>query len=160
MMCLRHDRSKPRRVTRIGDRFLAKFTPRDFCTGMMAHSKGKSLGIYEDKEKSEEELEARKKHDAEMGVEKIDVFGLKVRWGRGGCKFGPKAHWGLKRSSSFSFALLLTLLLASNVSICQSALSAHSAHGVRPSFCVVSPSFSILNTMLGRCRQCASPHMT
>ncbi len=55
--------------------------PVPHTTGIMAHSRGKSLGIYEDKEKTDEQIEARKKRDEEMGVEKVDVFGMKVGGG-------------------------------------------------------------------------------
>ncbi|GAB4821121.1 hypothetical protein N2152v2_008167 [Parachlorella kessleri] len=49
-----------------------------YVSGLLAHSKGKSLGMYEDHEKTEEEKEARRQHDEEMGVEKVEVFGMKV----------------------------------------------------------------------------------
>jgi len=47
-------------------------------SGMLAQSKGRSLGIYEAHEKTEAEKEARKRRDEEMGVDRIDTFGMHV----------------------------------------------------------------------------------
>lgn len=46
--------------------------------GILAHSKGKSIGIYEDKNKSEAEIQEKREQEEEMGVERVSVFGMKV----------------------------------------------------------------------------------
>jgi len=48
--------------------------------GILAHSKGKSIGIYEDKDKSEAEIQEKKDKEEEMGVERVSVFGMKVHF--------------------------------------------------------------------------------
>ncbi len=50
-----------------------------YISGMLAQSKGRAIGIYEDSGKSEEEkAEARQKEEA-AGIEHVDVFGMKVK---------------------------------------------------------------------------------
>lgn len=44
----------------------------------MAQSKGRSLGIYEKHERSDAEREARHRRDEAMGVQRLDVFGMKI----------------------------------------------------------------------------------
>lgn len=64
-----------------------------YIAGVLAHSKGKALGLYEDREVSEEEREDRRRREEEAGVERVRVFGMKCpallvsgRAGlRGGC---------------------------------------------------------------------------
>ena len=46
--------------------------------GILAHSKGRSIGIYEDKEKDEEAESKKARAEQEQGVKKVDVFGMKV----------------------------------------------------------------------------------
>ncbi len=46
--------------------------------GILAHSKGRSIGIYEDKERDEEAESKKAKEEEESGVKKVDVFGMKV----------------------------------------------------------------------------------
>lgn len=46
--------------------------------GILAHSKGRSIGIYEDKEKDEEAESNKAEEEQEKGVKKVDVFGMKV----------------------------------------------------------------------------------
>ena len=46
--------------------------------GILAHSKGRSIGIYEDKEKDEGAEKEKAKEEEEKGVKKVDVFGMKV----------------------------------------------------------------------------------
>lgn len=48
-------------------------------SGILAHSKGKSIGIYEDRGKTDEEIQEKKEKEDTMGVERADVFGMKVR---------------------------------------------------------------------------------
>jgi hypothetical protein len=48
-----------------------------YISGMLAQSKGRSLGIFEEHEKTEEELEERRARDAELGVERVEVFGMR-----------------------------------------------------------------------------------
>ncbi|KAL4447265.1 hypothetical protein ABPG77_007298 [Micractinium sp. CCAP 211/92] len=48
-------------------------------SGILAQSKGRSLGIYEAKERSEEEEEARAAEEAEAGVQRVDVFGMRLK---------------------------------------------------------------------------------
>lgn len=84
-------------------------------SGILAQSKGRSLGIYEEKETSEEEAAARRRRDEAAGVRKVSVFGMslnavevRVLGGRlmqGGCvprRRGPAAAaapagWGAQR---------------------------------------------------------------
>ncbi|KAG7672457.1 hypothetical protein KSW81_001421 [Nannochloris sp. 'desiccata'] len=49
-----------------------------WVSGMLAQSKGRSLGIYEAHEKTEAEKEARKRRDEQLGVHRIDTFGMHV----------------------------------------------------------------------------------
>jgi hypothetical protein len=49
-----------------------------YVSGMLAQSKGRSLGIYEAHEKTEAEKKARKRRDEQLGVHRIDTFGLQV----------------------------------------------------------------------------------
>eukprot|EP00887_Chlorella_sp_A99_P006097 scaffold22.g6097.t1 len=46
-----------------------------WISGIMAHSKGVKLGVYEAKEKTEEEAAARRARDAALGV---DAFGMRI----------------------------------------------------------------------------------
>ncbi|EFN57989.1 hypothetical protein CHLNCDRAFT_142148 [Chlorella variabilis] len=48
-----------------------------YIAGVLAHSKGKALGLYEDREVSEEEREDRRRREEEAGVERVRVFGMK-----------------------------------------------------------------------------------
>ena len=45
---------------------------------MLAQSKGRSLGLYEEREKSEAEQRKREKRDRELGVQKVDCFGMHI----------------------------------------------------------------------------------
>lgn len=48
-------------------------------SGILAQSKGRSLGIYEEKEgKSEEEAAAARRRDEAAGVQKLRVFGMNL----------------------------------------------------------------------------------
>ncbi|PSC71360.1 arsenite methyltransferase isoform B [Micractinium conductrix] len=47
-------------------------------SGWLAQSKGRKLGIFEKKEKDEEEREERRAAEAAAGVERVNVFGMKV----------------------------------------------------------------------------------
>ena len=47
-------------------------------SGILAHSKGKSIGIYEDRGKTDEEIKEKEEKEDTMGVERIVVFGMKV----------------------------------------------------------------------------------
>jgi hypothetical protein len=49
-----------------------------WVSGILAQSKGRSLGIYEAHEKTEAEKEARRRQDEELGVHRIDTFGMHV----------------------------------------------------------------------------------
>jgi hypothetical protein len=49
-----------------------------WVSGIMAYSKGKSLGLFEDKEVDEEEKEEKKCKREEMGVQKVDIFNIKI----------------------------------------------------------------------------------
>ena len=46
-----------------------------WVSGVLAQSKGRSLGIYEAKEQSEEERAAKKRRDESMGVQHVEAFG-------------------------------------------------------------------------------------
>ena len=46
--------------------------------GILAHSKGRSIGIYEDKEKDEEGEKEKAAEEEKKGVKKVDVFNMKV----------------------------------------------------------------------------------
>ncbi|CAL8465115.1 g4650 [Coccomyxa elongata] len=48
-------------------------------SGILAHSKGKSIGIYEDRGKTDEEIQEKKEKEDTMGVERVDVFGMKIK---------------------------------------------------------------------------------
>lgn len=45
---------------------------------MLAHSKGKSLGLYHDSPETAEEKAARMERDKNMGVEHVDAFGMSI----------------------------------------------------------------------------------
>ncbi|EIE20431.1 hypothetical protein COCSUDRAFT_57580 [Coccomyxa subellipsoidea C-169] len=45
--------------------------------GILAHSKGRSIGIYEDHDKSEAEVQEKKEKEEAMGVERADIKTLK-----------------------------------------------------------------------------------
>ena len=47
--------------------------------GLLAQSKGRSIGKFEAKETSEEDKAERVKHEEELGVQKCDVFGMKIK---------------------------------------------------------------------------------
>lgn len=49
-----------------------------WIAGTLAQSKGRSLGIYEPREKSAAEMQQRQKRDLAMGVRHVDVFGMHV----------------------------------------------------------------------------------
>ena len=50
-----------------------------WISGMLAQIKGRSLGIYQPREKSEEEKASRRRRDARLGaVEQINVFGKRI----------------------------------------------------------------------------------
>lgn len=49
-----------------------------WISGVMAQSKGRSLGIYEAHEKTEAEKEAKRQRDAALGVQRIDAFGMHI----------------------------------------------------------------------------------
>lgn len=48
-------------------------------SGILAQSKGRSLGIYEAKERSEEEDAERAAEEAAAGVQRVDVFGMRLK---------------------------------------------------------------------------------
>ena len=50
-----------------------------FISGMLAQSKGRSIGIYEDGPKSEEEKAEAKQKEEEAGVQHVDVFGMSIK---------------------------------------------------------------------------------
>ena len=49
-----------------------------WISGVLAQSKGRSLGIFEPHEKTEAEKEARRRRDEQLGVHRIDTFGMHV----------------------------------------------------------------------------------
>lgn len=49
-----------------------------YIAGVLAHSKGKSLGLYHDSPVTEEDREARRERDRNMGVEHVDAFGMSI----------------------------------------------------------------------------------
>ena len=49
-----------------------------WVSGTLAQSKGRSLGIFEAKEVSEEEKAAKRRRDEALGVRRLDVFGMHV----------------------------------------------------------------------------------
>ena len=49
-----------------------------WVSGVLAQSKGRSLGIYEPHEKTEAEKEAKRRRDAAAGIRRVDVFGMHV----------------------------------------------------------------------------------
>lgn len=51
---------------------------RRYIAGILAHSKGKSLGIFHDTEVTEQELERREQRDRNMGVERVTAFGMTI----------------------------------------------------------------------------------
>lgn len=48
-------------------------------SGILAQSKGRSLGIYEEKERSEEEADAHMAKETAAGVQRVDVFGMRLK---------------------------------------------------------------------------------
>lgn len=46
--------------------------------GLMAHSKGRAIGIYEAHDKDDEQRAQQQEKEEAMGVERMDVFGMKV----------------------------------------------------------------------------------
>ena len=50
-----------------------------YISGMLAQSKGRSIGIYEDDSKSEEEKSEAKRNEEQAGVQRVDVFGMFVK---------------------------------------------------------------------------------
>ncbi|KAK9847254.1 hypothetical protein WJX84_000566 [Apatococcus fuscideae] len=50
-----------------------------YISGMLAQSKGRSIGIYEDDSKPEEEKSEAKRKEEEAGVQRVDVFGMSVK---------------------------------------------------------------------------------
>jgi hypothetical protein len=46
--------------------------------GIMAQSKGRAIGIYEAHGKDDAAAQAQHKREADAGVERVDVFGMKV----------------------------------------------------------------------------------
>jgi hypothetical protein len=53
--------------------------------GILAHSKGRSIGIYEDKEEDEEAGRKKAAEEEKKGVRKVDVFNMKVTTGSACC---------------------------------------------------------------------------
>ncbi len=49
-----------------------------WVSGVLAQSKGRSLGIYEPHEKTDAEKEARKRRDEQLGVHRVNTFGMHV----------------------------------------------------------------------------------
>lgn len=47
-------------------------------SGVLAQSKGRSLGLYEEREKSEAEQRERERRDRQLGVQRLDCFGMKI----------------------------------------------------------------------------------
>ncbi len=47
-------------------------------SGVLAQSKGRSLGLYEEREKSEAERRERERHDRQLGVQRMDCFGMHI----------------------------------------------------------------------------------
>lgn len=56
----------------------AALTVGRWVSGTLAHSKGRSLGVFAEHERSEEEVEARRRRDEEQGVQRVQAFGMKV----------------------------------------------------------------------------------
>ncbi|KAK9823758.1 hypothetical protein WJX72_005210 [[Myrmecia] bisecta] len=48
-------------------------------SGLLAHSKGVSIGVAERKEKDPAAEERKRQREAEQGVEKVDVFGMHIK---------------------------------------------------------------------------------
>lgn len=63
---------------REGNSFEEGLTFGRWIAGVMAQSKGRSLGIYEAKERSPEEIQKRKEEEEAMGVKRIHSFGMKI----------------------------------------------------------------------------------
>ena len=53
--------------------------------GILAHSKGRSIGVYEDKEKDDEAEKKKAAEEEKKGVRKADVFNMKVTTGSACC---------------------------------------------------------------------------
>ena len=49
-----------------------------YIAGMLAHSKGKSLGMFEDKNVPEKERERRREWEESLGVCPVEAFGMRV----------------------------------------------------------------------------------
>lgn len=49
-----------------------------WVAGILAQSKGRSLGIYSPKEKTDEMVRARQHKEAEMGVHRVEAFGMQI----------------------------------------------------------------------------------
>lgn len=49
-----------------------------WVSGVLAQSKGRSLGLYEEQEKSEAEQRERERRDRQLGVQRLDCFGMKI----------------------------------------------------------------------------------
>jgi hypothetical protein len=46
--------------------------------GICAQSKGRRIGVYEEREKDEAEVQEKREKEKAMGLERVDVFGMKV----------------------------------------------------------------------------------
>lgn len=46
--------------------------------GIYAQAKGRRVGIYEEREKDEAKKQEKEEKEEAMGVERVDVFGMKV----------------------------------------------------------------------------------
>ena len=66
-----------------------------YISGMLAQSKGRAIGIYEDKGKSEEEQDEAQRKEQEAGIEHVDVFGMKVKAVKVSRKHQPHVWHGL-----------------------------------------------------------------
>jgi hypothetical protein len=49
-----------------------------WVAGVLAQSKGRSLGIYSPKEKTDEMVKARQRKEVEMGVHRVEAFGMQI----------------------------------------------------------------------------------
>ncbi|KAK9790108.1 hypothetical protein WJX73_008527 [Symbiochloris irregularis] len=63
--------------------------------GLLAQSKGRAIGVYEDKEKDEGAKAAQTDKEEEAGVEKVDVFGMHIK-GVKASKGEGQQGWGRK----------------------------------------------------------------
>ena len=76
-----------------------------YVSGILAQSKGRSLGLYEEHEKTDEEREERAARDAQLGVERVEVFGIRcpaapVR-GVTGLQGSPQMWVGLRQGGNW-----------------------------------------------------------